>query len=67
VEVVLEALAKAHGFVDTADQEVFDTCEEAVSEVVRTIRSVSAQWKVRTTVLIEYEKGLTYCIKPPAL
>lgn len=39
-------LARAEGFVDTADQNRFDECEMAVSNVLREIRSVGYQWKV---------------------
>ncbi|KDQ61547.1 hypothetical protein JAAARDRAFT_190291 [Jaapia argillacea MUCL 33604] len=38
-------LMQAEGFVDTAEQDQFDVCENAVSDVLRNIRQVAQQWK----------------------
>lgn len=44
-------LAQAEGFVDTADQDRFDECESAMTTVLRDVRSVAFQWKVRSDCL----------------
>jgi hypothetical protein len=46
-----DLLAEADGFTNTGDQAVYDRCEEAVSKVVRLIRSVAHQWKVWSSAL----------------
>jgi hypothetical protein len=46
-QVIQECLAKAQGFVDTGDQGQFDKDEEVMGEIVRIIRNVASQWKVR--------------------
>lgn len=38
-------MAEADGFADTAEQERFDECENAVGRVLREIRSVAQGWK----------------------
>lgn len=40
-------LNATEGFVDTNDQDRFDTCEEAVNAVVKKVKRVWQVWKVR--------------------
>ncbi|OCH91473.1 hypothetical protein OBBRIDRAFT_886899 [Obba rivulosa] len=40
-----EILDKAEGFVDTTDQDRFDECEAAVSQVLQHIRRLANDWK----------------------
>ncbi|EJD07530.1 uncharacterized protein FOMMEDRAFT_115831 [Fomitiporia mediterranea MF3/22] len=44
-ERVLQILARAEGFADTGDQERFDECEAVMSEVLREVRTSTAEWK----------------------
>jgi len=44
-DAVQRILARAEGFVDTADQDRFDECENVMSLVLRDVRSVAYQWK----------------------
>lgn len=41
-----ELLNVTEGFVDTNDQDKFDTCEEAVNAVVKKVKRVWQVWKV---------------------
>lgn len=40
-------LARAEGFVDTGDQDIFDACENVMTEVLRSVRNTANEWKVR--------------------
>ncbi|PAV20090.1 kinase subdomain-containing [Pyrrhoderma noxium] len=42
---VLEVLARAEGFVDTGDQDIFDACENVMTEVLRSVRNIANEWK----------------------
>jgi centromere/kinetochore protein ZW10 len=41
-----DILADADGFIDAANREAYDRCEDALARVVRRIRSVAHEWKV---------------------
>lgn len=43
IDGILDATA---GFVDTNNQDRFDTCEEAVNAVVKKVKRVCQVWKV---------------------
>lgn len=44
---LLDVLAEAEGFIDTAEQETFDACEGIVASVLSMIRDAGRRWKVR--------------------
>ena len=48
---MVDSLKKADGFVNTAEQDHYDECEEAVMGVLSHVRRVAKQWKVSDLVL----------------
>ncbi|KZV65179.1 hypothetical protein PENSPDRAFT_655986 [Peniophora sp. CONT] len=42
---LLDVLAEAEGFIDTAEQETFDACEGIVASVLSMIRDAGRRWK----------------------
>ncbi|KAF9224001.1 hypothetical protein BS17DRAFT_795581 [Gyrodon lividus] len=45
VSALGDLLAGANGFTDTSDQERYDECETAITQVLRDVRSVAHAWK----------------------
>ncbi|CCM02541.1 uncharacterized protein FIBRA_04643 [Fibroporia radiculosa] len=43
--LVNETLDKAEGFVDTMEQDRFDECESALSQVLQRVRQLAQEWK----------------------
>lgn len=53
-QAVNDVLAAAKGFVDTGEQERYDECESAITQVLREIRLRASQWKVRLIYYISF-------------
>ena len=63
--LVEETLDNAKGFIDTNQQDQFDECESAVNDVLRRIRRIAPQWKVRFAIHMHLKVLLTASIGCP--